>query len=178
MVFCKMANDWYKHGESLILVGLQDVKEIVVLEKAHCSISNLQMDTSNASDDSLEKFWNEMLNFVYFTDFKYFLKLSQEKGFLDAICKWPILKESVQKWDGKCSIFSQEEHRASKELLVECGNCLNLVKWNDNVLEEDNMLISEWDSETTDDTCKDIEKLGSTIEFVSLMNKGKEALVH
>jgi hypothetical protein len=136
------------------------------------------VDTSNTSDNSLEKFWNEMLNFVYFTDFKNFLKLSQEKSFLNAICKWPILKESVQKWDGKSSIFSQEEHRASKELLVECGNSLNLVKWNDNVLEENYMLISEWDSETTDDTCKDIEKLSSTIEFVSLMNEGEEALVH
>jgi hypothetical protein len=25
MVFSKMANDWYKHREGLILVGLQDV---------------------------------------------------------------------------------------------------------------------------------------------------------
>jgi len=51
------------------------------------------------------------------------------------------------------------------------------VKWDDNVLEENNVLVSKWDSKTTDDTCKDIQKLSSTIELMSLMNKEVEALI-
>ena len=30
------------------------------------------------------------------------------------------------------------------------------MEWDDDVLEEDDVLISEWDSESTDDTCEDI----------------------
>ena len=52
------------------------------------------------------------------------------------------------------------------------------MEWDDNVLEENNMLISEWDSESTNDTGQDIEKLGSSIELMVFMDKGEEALVH
>lgn len=51
------------------------------------------------------------------------------------------------------------------------------MKWNDNILEEDDVLISQWYSESTDDTCQNIEKLGGTVEFVILVDKCKEALV-
>lgn len=51
------------------------------------------------------------------------------------------------------------------------------MKRNNNVLEEDYVLISERNSESTDNTCQDVKKLSSTIELVILVNKGKEALV-
>jgi hypothetical protein len=51
------------------------------------------------------------------------------------------------------------------------------VKRNNNVLEEDNVLISQWNSESTDDTRQNVEKLGSTVEFVSLMDECKETLI-
>ena len=44
-------------------------------------------------------------------------------------------------------------------------------------MEEDNVLISKWYSESTDDTCKDIKKLSSSIELMSLVNKRVEALI-
>ena len=52
------------------------------------------------------------------------------------------------------------------------------MEWDDNVLEENNMLISEWDSKSTNDTGQDIEKLSSSIELVVLMDKCEETLVH
>ena len=51
------------------------------------------------------------------------------------------------------------------------------MKRDDNILEEDNMLISKWYSKTTDDTGEDVEKLSSSIELVGLVNKGVEALI-
>ena len=51
------------------------------------------------------------------------------------------------------------------------------MKRNDNVREEDDMLISQWDGETTDDTGKNVEELSSTVELVVLVNECKEALV-
>ena len=51
------------------------------------------------------------------------------------------------------------------------------MEWDDNVLEENNMLISEWDSESTNDTGQDIEKLGSSIELMAFVNECKEALI-
>ena len=47
----------------------------------------------------------------------------------------------------------------------------------DNVLEEDDVLISKWDSESTNDTCQDVKKLSSTIEFMDLVYKSEELLV-
>jgi len=52
------------------------------------------------------------------------------------------------------------------------------MKRNNNISEENNMLISEWDSKSRNDTCKDIKKLSSTIELVSLLDQKMEAFVH
>ena len=109
------------------------------------------MNSSNAFYDSLEKFIFQVLHFINFTDFKNFLQFSKEKSFLDAIGKWPIFEKTFKKWDSQSSILGEEEHRASQKLFVELRASLNLVEWDDDILEEDNMLISEWDCKTTDD---------------------------
>ena len=51
------------------------------------------------------------------------------------------------------------------------------MQWNDNILEEDNMLVSEWNGKTRDNTCKDIEKFSSTIEFMSFVDECEETFV-
>ena len=51
------------------------------------------------------------------------------------------------------------------------------MEWDDNVLEEDDMLISERNSESTDDTRQNVQKLGRAVEFVILVDQRKEALV-
>ena len=55
MVLGKINNDRHKHWEGLVLVGLQDVEEVVVLEEAHGAVSNLQVIAANALNDTLEK---------------------------------------------------------------------------------------------------------------------------
>jgi hypothetical protein len=52
------------------------------------------------------------------------------------------------------------------------------MKWDNNIFKEDNMLISERNGETTDDTCEDIEEFSCTVEFVVLVNQGIEAFIH
>ena len=171
MVLSEMNNYRHKHWESLILVGLQNVQKVVILEEAHSSIGNLKMNTANALDDSLEQPWDKVFDLFDFTDLKDLLKLGQEKCFLDAVGKRPVLEQSFKKRNSQSSILGEEEHGASQQLLIELRACLNLMERNDNILEEDNVLISKWYSESTDDTCKDIKKLSSSIELVSLMNK-------
>lgn len=51
------------------------------------------------------------------------------------------------------------------------------MKRDDYILEENDVFVPEWDSKSTNYTCKDIEKLSGTIELVSLMNKGVEAFI-
>ena len=51
------------------------------------------------------------------------------------------------------------------------------MEWDDDVLEENDVLISKWNSKTTDDTGQDIEELSSTIELMVLVDKSEEALV-
>jgi len=52
------------------------------------------------------------------------------------------------------------------------------VKWNDDILEEDDVFVSEWDCKSTDDTCKNVEKFSCTIKFVSFMDKSEKTLVN
>lgn len=51
------------------------------------------------------------------------------------------------------------------------------MEWDDNVLEKHDMLVSKWDCKTTNDTCKNIKELSSTIKFVSFMDKSEETFV-
>ena len=91
MVFSQVNDHWYQHRECLFLIGFKNIKEIVILEEAHGSVSNLEMDTSNALDDSLEEPWDQMIDLVDLTNLKDFLKFGQEEGLLDAVGKWPVL---------------------------------------------------------------------------------------
>jgi hypothetical protein len=53
---------------------------------------------------------------------------------------------------------------------------LDLVQWYDNSFEEVDMLLSQWHSKSTDDTCQDVEKFCRSIEFEILMNECIEAI--
>lgn len=50
------------------------------------------------------------------------------------------------------------------------------MQGDDNSLEEVDMFFSEWDGETTDNTGKNVKKLGSSVEFVVLVDKSVEAV--
>ena len=51
------------------------------------------------------------------------------------------------------------------------------MQWDNDILEENYVLISEWNSKSTNDACQDIKKLGSSIELVAFMDECKEALI-
>ena len=106
MIICEIYNNRDQHWESLVLISLQNVQEVIVLKETHSSVSNLQVDTSNASHNSLEKFRNQMFNFVDFTNFQNFLKFSQEKSLFDAVSKWPVFEETFKKSNCEGSVLS------------------------------------------------------------------------
>ena len=118
-----------------------------------------------------------MLDLLNFADLQDFLKLSQEQGFLYTVSKWPVFEESFEKRDSQCSILCKEKHGASEELLIELRACLYFVEWDDDILEEDHVLISQRDGESRDDTGKNIKKLSGTIEFMCFVDKTEEALI-
>ena len=76
MVFSEVNDDWNQHWESFLFVVLKDIEEVVILEEAHGTVSNLQVDTTDALNNSFEKSWDKMFNLVDLTNFKYFLKFS------------------------------------------------------------------------------------------------------
>lgn len=69
MSFSQVTNDWYQQWESVRFVCFENVKEIIVFEEAHGSISDLQVETGNALNKSLENFRNVWLKFLNFTSF-------------------------------------------------------------------------------------------------------------
>jgi hypothetical protein len=78
--------------------------------------------------------------------------------------------------DCECGVLAQEEHGASQELLVVQLAGLDLVKGNDDSLEEVDVLLSQRDGETGDDRGEDIEEFGSSVELEALVNEGVEAV--
>jgi hypothetical protein len=90
MFVSEFCDNRHQHWESLLLVGLENVKEVIILEETHSSVSYLEMDSSNATDDTLEKAGYQMFNFVNFAYFKHFLQLSKEKGLLDTVGERPV----------------------------------------------------------------------------------------
>ena len=101
----KIHDNGDEHGEGLVLVGLQDVEEVIVLEEAHGTIGDLKMVSTNGSDDALEEAGNQVLNLLNFANFKDFLKFSQEESFLDAVGKWPVLEEAFEERDSQSAVL-------------------------------------------------------------------------
>ena len=143
VTLCQVHDHGDEHWESDLLVSFEDVEEVVILKEAHSAVGNLQMDSTDALDNSFEQFGDERLDFLNLAHFKHFLQLGQEESLFNAIGEWPVLEKALERWNSKCSVFGQEEHRATKQLLVERGARLHLVKWNDNVLKEDYVLVSQ-----------------------------------
>ena len=105
VVLSQVDNDGHEHGESLLLVSLKDVQEVVILKEAHGSVSDLEVDSSDALHDPLEQLWDLVLDLVRLADLEDLLQLGEEQGLLDAVREGPVLQESVQEWDGQCPIF-------------------------------------------------------------------------
>ena len=53
---------------------------------------------------------------------------------------------------------------------------LDLMEWNDDSLEEVNVLLSEWNSESGNDGSQNVQQFRSTIELEVLMDQGVEAI--
>jgi hypothetical protein len=58
------------------------------------------------------------------------------------------------------------------------GAGLDFVQWDDHVFEENNVLFSERDRESTDDRSEDVEQLSCSVELVRLVDEGVKAFVN
>lgn len=134
------------------------------------------MWSSNTFNKSLEKFIDKIFQFIDLADLKNLQQLSQEHDLLVRVGEWPISQQSLNQMDGQGWVLAEEQHGTSKELFVVEVARLDLVEWDDDGLEEDDVLISEWDSKSGDDGGEDIEQLSSSIEFVVFVNKSVEAI--
>lgn len=176
MSFSNWGNDWDQQGESEGFIVLQDSQEVIIFEETHGSISNLEVWSSNTFNKSLEKFIDKIFQFIDLADLKNLQQLSQEHDLLVRVGEWPISQQSLNQMDGQGWVLAEEQHGTSKELFVVEVAGLDLVEWDDDGLEEDDVLISEWDSKSGDDGGEDIEQLSSSIEFVVFVNKSVEAI--
>ena len=68
VVLGEVNNDRYQDGEGLVLVRLQNIEEVVILEEAHGAVSHLQVISTNAFDNTLEKALNQWLDVLDFAD--------------------------------------------------------------------------------------------------------------
>ena len=100
VVVSEVNDDGDEHWESSVLVGLENVQEVVVLEEAHGTVSNLKVIAADGADNTLEKAWNEVLNLLNFADFEDLLQFSEEEGLFDTVGKWPVFQQAFEK--GNC----------------------------------------------------------------------------
>lgn len=75
MIISKLNDDGHEHWESLLLVRLQYIEEVVVLEETHGPIGYLQMNSSDAVHNPLEQFRNQVAHFLDFAHFQHLLQL-------------------------------------------------------------------------------------------------------
>ena len=54
MILSELNNDRYEDWESLLLVSLADVEEVVILEEAHRAVSYLQVVSANTLRNALK----------------------------------------------------------------------------------------------------------------------------
>ena len=92
VIISQVNDDRHEHRECLVFVRLQDIEEIIVLEEAHGSVGHLQVISSNAFNNTLEKALNQRLDVFDFADLNNLLKLSEEQRLLHAVSKWPKLE--------------------------------------------------------------------------------------
>jgi hypothetical protein len=109
------------------------------------------MNSANALDNTFEQTRNERLYLLYFANFEDFLELGQEKSFLNAISEGPVLEKAFQERDCQGAVFSEEKHRTTEELFIELGAGLNFMERDDDVLKENNVLVTEGYSESRND---------------------------
>ena len=98
----------HHHRERHLFVCFQDVQKVVVLENTHGAFGQLQVVSTDRSDDSFEETWDQMADLLDFAQFKHFLKLSQEEFFFDAVSKGPILEEAFKERDGQGAVLCEE----------------------------------------------------------------------
>ena len=164
-------DDRNQKRESVALVSLEDVEEIIIFEETHRSVSHLQVKSRNAFDQSFEHLWNVWLKFLNLTSLKNLNKFTDEHDLLGRVSKRPVLDQSVKQEKTQRGIFCKEEHRTSHEVLMEEVTGLNLVKRNDHILEENDVFFSQGNCKSRDDAGQDIKKFRSSIELESLVNE-------
>lgn len=76
------------------------------------------------------------------------------------------------------AIFGQKEHGAPEQLFEKLGIGLHFVERDYYIMEESHMLITQRHSIPTDNRCQDIEDLRCSIEFMRVMYKTLEHLIH
>ena len=178
MVLREVNDDGHEDWEGLVLVGLENIEEVVILEETHGSVSHLQMITTNTLDNTLEEPLNQWFDVLDFADLNNLLKLGEEKRLLDTVSKGPKLEKTLEERNSQGAVLREEEHGAPEELLVELAACLHLVERYDHIVEELNVLLPQGHSEPGDDARQDVEELGRAIELVRLVYQSVEALVH
>jgi len=110
VVLSQVHDHRHEHGESLVLVRLQDVQEVVVLEEAHRAIGHLQVVATDRLHDTLEQARDQVLYFLDFADLEDFLELGQEECLLDAVSEGPVFKEAFKERDSQGAVLREEEH--------------------------------------------------------------------
>lgn len=179
-------NDRDEDREGLGFVVLEDAEEEVVLEEAHGPVGHLEMRGGDALDQSLEELLDEWLQFGDVADVQDLQELLKEVGFLSVVGEWPVLQQPFDKleivrlvgayWECEEWVLRDEKHRASEELAVELLAGLDLVQWDDDGLEEVDVLLSKRDGEAGDDRGEDVEQFRSSVELEVLVDEGVEAV--
>lgn len=109
------------------------------------------MDSTNALHNALEKRITQILHLLDFAYFKHLLQFCEEKSLFNTVSEWPEFEQTFKERNGQSAVFCQEQHRATKQLFVELRARLHLMKGNDDIFEENDMLITERDRKAWND---------------------------
>ena len=135
------------------------------------------MRSADATHYSTEETKDYMLDLVHLADLEHLLQLGQEERLLHAVREWPVFEQPLKQRDCESAVLREEEHRGAQQLFVERGAGLHLVKRDDNILKEDNVLLAQRHSEPRNNAdrktsefegvpCQNVEQLCGSVELV------------
>mmetsp|Transcript_36934 Transcript_36934/g.82122 ORF Transcript_36934/g.82122 Transcript_36934/m.82122 type:complete len:213 (+) Transcript_36934:1576-2214(+) len=125
----------------------------------------------------LEKWHHNLLELRCLRELQDLLQLAQEQDFLLAVGHRPELQQSLKHWVRQLAVLLNKLSYTVCQLLVVHCHALGLVKWHQRSLQEQLVLLLQWQCKAVDDGPKDFQQLCHSVVPLSLKDEPVEDIV-
>ena len=150
----------YNNWVSFLEVGAHQLLNDFVVQEQKSTLSSLVVHILSCLNQPLKKLWpekHEVLLCFSSDRLKNFLTFIYVDHFFGWTSYWPVLKQSIYQIDPERFVFFEEVLHTCQQLVVESLEPTNFVKWNQNFLGENPMLLFEGNCVAINDRAEDLQ---------------------